>query len=188
MKLRVLIAGLLGGLAMFVWSSLAHTILPLGHTGLTQIPNEAAARTALQSVMGAEPKDGLYVFPWMEHGNSAAPAPTPGPSGMLVYHPDRPLEMAPSMLVSEALSEIVQAIIAAVLVSLTVLVTVLHRTLFVAAMGVAVAISTHVSYWIWWGFPADYTLASIVTIVVGYVVAGLVIALVMRKRDAAGSA
>lgn len=184
MKLRVLIAGVLGGLAMFAWNSIAHTVLPIGHVGLSQIPNEAAARSALQSAMGTEPKAGLYVFPWMEHGGSA-PAPAPGPSGMIVYHPDRPLEMAPSMLVSEALSEIVQAVIAAFLLSLTALVGLLHRALFVTAIGVAVAICTHLSNWIWWGFPADYTLAAIVTIIVGYLVAGVVIALVMKKRDAA---
>ena len=187
MKLRILIAGLLGGLAMFAWNSIAHTILPIGHAGLSQIPNEAAARTALQSAMGTEPKSGLYVFPWTEHGASA-PKATPGPSGIIVYHPDRPLEMAPSMLVSEALSEIVQAIIAAFLLSLTVLVGLLHRALFVTAMGVAVAMCTHLSNWIWWGFPADYTLAAIATIVVGYLVAGVVIALVMRKREAAAAA
>ena len=189
MKLRVLIAGLVGGIAMFVWSSLAHTILPLGHTGLTAIPNEAAARTALQAAMGSEPKDGLYVFPWMEHGASAStPAPAPGASGMLVYHPDRSFEMAPSMLVSEALSEIVQAVIAAFLLSLTVLVGFLARVLFVAAIGVAVAISTHVSYWIWWGFPADFTLASIVTVIVGYLVAGVVIALILKRKAGAPAA
>ncbi len=187
MKLRILIAGLLGGIAMFVWSSLAHTVLPLSHIGLSQIPNEAAARTALQDAMGSEPRHGLYVFPWMEHGTEAA-APAPGPSGMVVYHPDRPFEMAPSMMVSDALSEIVQAIIAAFLVSLTVLVGFLSRVLFVTAMGVAVAISTHVSYWIWWGFPGSYTLAQIVTIIVGYLVAGVVIALVLRKRAAAAAA
>ena len=186
MKLRILIAGVLGGIAMFVWNSLAHTILPLGHVGIAPIPAEAAARTALQGAMGSEPRAGLYVFPWMEHG-AEAPKPAPGPSGMIVYHPDRPFEMAPSMMVSEALSEIVQAVIAAFLLSLTALVGLLSRTLFVAAIGVAAALSTHVSYWIWWGFPANYTLAQLATMIIGYLVAGVVIALVMRKRAAAAA-
>lgn len=182
MKLRILVAGLLGGLAMFVWSSLAHRLLPLGEMGLSQIPNEAAARSALQSAMGTEPKSGLYVFPWMDHAET--PAPTPGPSGLLIYHPDRPFDMSPSMLVSEALSEIVQSVIAAFLVSLTVLAGFLHRTLFVTAIGVAAAIATNLSYWIWYGFPGDYTLAQIVVEVVAYAVAGAVIALVLKHRAA----
>jgi hypothetical protein len=187
MRLRVLIAGLVGGIAMFLWSALAHAVLPLGQMGLSQIPNEAAARSALQSAMGSEPKDGLYVFPWMEM-DSKGPAPTPGPSGMLIYHPERSFEMAPSMLVSEALSEIVQSIIAAFLLSLTVLAGLLARTLFVAAIGVAAAIATNLSYWIWYGFPADYTAAQIIVILVGYLVAGVVIALVLKPRAVAGAA
>jgi hypothetical protein len=187
MRLRVLIAGLAGGIAMFLWSALAHAVLPLGEIGLTQIPNEAAARTALQAVMGSEPEDGLYVFPWMAHDAKAA-APTPGPSGLLVYHPDRSLEMSPSMLVSEALSEIVQSVIAAFLLSLTVLVGLVARTLFVAAIGVAAAITTNLSYWIWYGFPADYTAAAIGVVVVGYLVAGIVVALILRPRAGGAAA
>ncbi len=189
MKLRILIAGLLGGLAMFVWSSLAHTVLPLGHAGLSQIPNEAAARNDIAAAMGAEPKAGVYLFPWMEHGGPApAATPSPGPSGMLVYHPDRPLGMAPSMLVSEALNEVVQAIIAAFLVSLTVLVGVLARVAFVTAIGVIVSIGTNVSYWIWYGFPTGYTLAQIVMVIVGYFVAGVVIAFILKRRVTAAPA
>ena len=187
MKLRILVAGLLGGLAMFAWSALAHTVLPLGHMGISAIPNEAAARTALKDAMGSEPKTGLYAFPWMEHGANA-PTPPPGSSGMMVYHPDRSFEMAPSMMVTEALSEIVQAVIAAFLLSLTVLVGYAARVGFVTLMGVAVAICTHVSYWIWWGFPAGYTLAQIFTIIVGYLVAGLVIAAVMKRKVAVAPA
>lgn len=186
MQLRVLIAGLVGGIAMFMWSALAHAVLPLGEAGLTQIPNEAAARTALQSAMGSEPKDGLYVFPWTEMGGKATPAP--GPSGMLIYHPDRPFEMAPSMLVSEALSEIVQSVIAAFLLSLTALIAFIKRVAFVTAIGVAAAIATNLSYWIWYGFPGDYTGAQIIVVVVGYAVAGVVIALIMKPRPAAAIA
>ena len=186
MKLRILIAGVLAGIAMFAWNSLAHTILPLGHVGISPIPAEAQARTALQVAMGSDPRPGLYAFPWMEHGASSL-APTPGPSGMIVYHPDRSLGIAPSMMVSEALSEIVQAVIAAFLLSLTVLAGVLARALFVTAIGVAVAIGTNLSYWIWWGFPAGYTWAQVATVVIGYLVAGLVIALVLRRREVAAT-
>ena len=40
MAKRVLIAGVLGGIAMFLWSSIAHMVLPLGMTGIQEIPNE----------------------------------------------------------------------------------------------------------------------------------------------------
>src|SRR3954451_14499307 len=42
MTMRVLIAGILGAIAMYVWSTVAHVALPLGQLGLSQMPNEAA--------------------------------------------------------------------------------------------------------------------------------------------------
>ena len=47
MKLRILIAGLLGGLADVRPVVARHAALPLGHVGISPIPAEAAARTAL---------------------------------------------------------------------------------------------------------------------------------------------
>ena len=34
---RILVAGLFGGLAMFIWASIAHMILPLGRVGISEI-------------------------------------------------------------------------------------------------------------------------------------------------------
>jgi hypothetical protein len=34
MTKRILLAGLLGGLAMFIWQSVAHVVLPLGEAGI----------------------------------------------------------------------------------------------------------------------------------------------------------
>ena len=40
MTKRILLAGVLGGIAMFVWASLAHMVLPLGQTGIKEIPTK----------------------------------------------------------------------------------------------------------------------------------------------------
>ena len=41
MSTRVLLAGILGGIAMFVWTAIAHMfIAPLGEAGVREIPNE----------------------------------------------------------------------------------------------------------------------------------------------------
>jgi len=61
MTKRILLAGILGGIAMFVWASLAHMVLPLGQTGIKEIPNEAAVLSAMRSSLGE--KSGFYMFP-----------------------------------------------------------------------------------------------------------------------------
>ena len=46
---RIFLAALLGGIAMFIWTSIAHMALPLGEAGIREIPNEAAVLSAMQS-------------------------------------------------------------------------------------------------------------------------------------------
>jgi hypothetical protein len=46
--------------------------------------------------------------------------------------------------------------------------------------GILSAISTNVSYWNWYGFPVNYTLAYSFTIAVGFIVAGLVAAAIVK--------
>jgi hypothetical protein len=38
---RILLAGILGGIARFAWTSIAHMALPLGEAGIAEIPNES---------------------------------------------------------------------------------------------------------------------------------------------------
>ena len=59
--MRILLAGILGGIIMFVWTSIAHMALPLGEAGINEIPNESVVLSAMQSSIGE--KTGLYVFP-----------------------------------------------------------------------------------------------------------------------------
>jgi hypothetical protein len=61
MTKRTLLAGVLGGIAMFVWTSIAHMVLPLGEAGVREIPNEQAVLAAMQANIGD--KSGLYLFP-----------------------------------------------------------------------------------------------------------------------------
>ena len=60
--MRILLAGVLGGVVMFVWTSIAHMALPLGQAGINEIPNESALLSAMQSSMGE--KSGLFIFRW----------------------------------------------------------------------------------------------------------------------------
>jgi len=182
---RLLIAGLAGGIAMFIWSALAHTALPLGETGLKMVAPDSAVAATLQGELGD--KAGLYGFPGVAgdpHRDEAAMAAMTekmktGASGLIVYHaPGYNPAMAPLMGKELAL-EVVQSLILAWLLSGLVVTGLVARTTAAALVGVAVGISTNGSYWNWWGFPADYTLAAIVIQIVGYTLAGLVIASIL---------
>jgi hypothetical protein len=51
-----------------------------------------------------------------------------------------------------------------------------RRILFFTVMGILPALRTDLSYWNWYGFPAVYTAAQFTVNIVGFCVAGMVLA------------
>ncbi len=172
---RTLLAGVLGALAMYIWTFLAHMLLPLGEAGIKQIDNEQPLLAAMQTSI---PGHGLYMFPSMPPGGDQAQYQNKianGPSGLMVYFPKRDFSF-PKLLGIEFGTELLEAMIAVVLLSFTRFDTFGGRWGFFALLGLVVAISTNVSYWNWYGFPTAYTSAYIFTGWMGFVCAGLVAA------------
>jgi hypothetical protein len=191
MTKRILLAGVLGGIAMFVWASLAHIVLPLGQTGIQEIPNEASVLSAMHSSLGE--KSGMYMFPGMELGASPTREQqhaamehygeklAANPSGLLIYHPPGAKALRPGQLITEFLTEVIEALIVVFLLGQTRLTSFGSRVGFVTLAGVLAAITTNISYWNWYGFPVSYTAAYMTIEIVGYVVIGIVAALIMRN-------
>jgi hypothetical protein len=187
MSARVLIAGLLGAIAMFIWTSVAHTVLPLGKTGFSQLSGEPVALGAMKAA--TNDKDGLYFFPWVDPNDpkmmeKSAAAIKAGPSGLLLYHPagHGVSDMAPT-LIEEFVKELIQSLIAAFIVSMIVA-SFFSRVIAVTLIGVSGTLMTNASYWIWYKFPTDYTIAAFITDIVGAFVAGLLIAWWLGRRRA----
>jgi hypothetical protein len=192
MTKRVLLAGLLGGIAMFAWTSLAHMVLPLGDAGIKEIPNEQGVLIAMQASLGATP--GLYLFPGTGLGPDAtmqqkraamdqyAQKLAANPSGILIYHPAGATPLTAGQLATEFFTELIEALLAVILLSQTRLTSFASRLGFVIVAGMLATIATNVSYWNWYGFPATYTAAYMTTGVVGFICVGLVAAAVMKER------
>jgi len=175
MNTRILLAGALGGLAIFVWTSIAHMALPLGEAGIKQIDNEQPLLSSMQTTLKAP---GFYMFPNMPPGNDMTQNQKQlagGPSGLLIYFPKRDFSFGQS-LAYEFLTELAQALIAVYLLSLTNAGSFAGRLGFYALLGLIAAIATNVSYLNWYGFPLVYTLSYMFTAWVGYLCAGLVAA------------
>ena len=191
---RIFLAGLLGGIAMFIWTSIAHMALPLGEAGIKEIPNESTVLGAMQS--NIRENSGLYIFPGLGLG------PNPSrqeqhqamkrmednvardPSGLLMYHPagSRPMQMARWLLVEFA-TELIEAFLIVFLLSRTRLTTFGARVGFVLTGGLLAALATNVSYWNWYGFPAIYTASYMSIQVIGFLCVGLLAALVLKNKS-----
>ncbi len=190
---RVILAGIVGGIGMFIWSFIAHDVLPLGREGIKELPNESAAIAGLQE--GTGDQRGLYLFP----GLGLGPNPThaqqseamknmndklaKSPSGLLMYYPaGREMNMG-QLLGVEFATECLEALLALFLLSQTVLAGFGKKFGFIFLAGILAAIATNVSYWNWYGFPKHYVGAYILTQVVGFAVVGLVGAPLVRTKS-----
>ena len=193
MAMRTFVAGIVGGIAMFLWTSIAHLALPLGEAGIREIPNEKLVLSTLEQNAGNEST--LYLFPGLgvgpnpsrEQRNEAmkhiAEKYSAGPSGLLMYHPPgRPLNFS-KWLVIEFATELVEAILAVWLLAQTRLIRFGSRVGFVTIIGVIAAIATNISYWNWYGFPTVYTASYILTEIIGFLCVGLVAAIIFRNRS-----
>ena len=190
--MRILIAALLGAIAMFIWSAVAHVATPLATIGFQPLPHEQAVVAAMQPATTDKP--GLYIMPWVDPKDpqmmqkTADLMKTEG-AGIFVYAPPHaaggdPTNMAP-MLVVEFLKQFVEALIAAYLVASMVGLAFAGRVGAVTLIGVVAGIATNVSYWNWYRFPLDYTLAQVFIEIVSAFVAGLAIAWWLGRTKAA---
>jgi hypothetical protein len=189
--MKILLTGILGGIVMFIWTSVAHMSLPLGEAGIHEIPNESAVLSAMQSNIGDQ--TGLYIFPGPGVGKNAtrqekneamrhvAEKMAANPSGILMYHaPGRPFTIG-KWLGIEFGTELLEAILVAFLLMQTRIVSFSGRVGFVLVAGILAAITTNVSYWNWYGFPCVYTASYMFIQIVGFLLVGVVAALVLPK-------
>lgn len=182
---RILLAGILGGLTIFIWTFVAHEFLGLGEVGIKEIPNEAAVLTAMQVTIADA---GLYLFPGMglgpkptkEQQNAAMPAYMKkyekSAHGILIYHPPSGAFNFGLLLGREFGLNVLQALLAAWLLACAAVGrTYAGRVMFVAVAGILAAISTNVEYWNWYDFPGNYVAAYMTTQISAFILAGLVI-------------
>ena len=187
MNARLLMAALLGGLAIFFWGFVSHMLLPLGTVGMGVATNEEAAIGALKESLPAQ--EGIYIIPGLAPDKYEDPAAVAAysakalanPSAFVVYQPvgHDGMEMTGN-LGKELAANIVSALLLAVLFGLTG--GGLGRRLGVAAIvGLSASLATHVPYWNWYRFPLDFTIAAIAQTVVGALLAALVISMVLGR-------
>jgi hypothetical protein len=189
---KVIAGGLAAGIVVFCWGAIAHLVLPIGNMGIRQIPNEDSV---IGTIRNAIQEPGFYFFPGMDM--SRAPSESEqqawnaklkqGPAGVLIIQPQGGEPMSPRQLGTEVATDIVAAILAALLLS-QARGNYWGRVAFVALLGIFGFVTISVPYWNWYAFPTDFTTAEAVDQVVGWFLAGLVLAAIVRSPKAPAAA
>ncbi len=191
MMKRILLAGLLGGLALFLWEYVSHDLTPLGTAGMSRLQNEDAIRAVLQDKI---PDTGLYYFP--------APVLTPGmsaqqqqaamaramelegtgPTGLMVFVRHYRTVMG-KLLAKQFAADFAAMLLAAFLLAQCPSAGFLGRLLFVTALGLIPSLRAYVPMENWYGFPVAYVAAQTAIDVIGFAIGGLILAKLVQSRS-----
>ena len=177
--MRIIIAAIVGGIIVFVWSGIAHVVTPLGTMGITSMPDDPRVAQGLAAL----PASGMYFFPGMDmsHRPTAAEQKAfndkvkAGPSGLVILTKSNGATMTGATLCSQVLASIVAALVAAILLSFMIGGW-FKRAFAVALLAAFAILSLLVSYWIWYGFPTEYVEGEVIMQIVGWFLAGLAMA------------
>ena len=188
MARRVLLAGILGGIVMFLWGGLWHDQLPTALVGLRSLPNEQTVVGVMKTNI---PEPGMYLFPGlgvpdgapfaqkkeaMKKLNQNAPV---GPQGVLIYEPVG-TGLSGKMLATEAVTNIVQALLVAFLLAQTGLRRFSSRLGFAFVVGLVASITTNISLWNFYRFPASWIEGQIAFLILGYFLVGIIAAAIVK--------
>jgi hypothetical protein len=188
---KITLAGVIGGIILFVWSFLAWALLPLHTPHLRTMANEDSVIAALKTGMDAK---GVYFFPGMpppgtrsaEEQQAAEDAwkkkYESGPTGMVVYDPAGSSTMMTAQMITGLVVDILAAMLAAWLLgrSTAMNASYFSRVAYCGTLGIFVSLVAYLAEWNWLGFPLPYTTAMIADAVIGWLLTGLGIGAIVK--------
>jgi hypothetical protein len=188
---KVVLGGFLTGIVLFFWGAFAHMVLPLGKMGVRQIPDEGPVLEAVRETV-REP--GFYFFPGKDMNKPASESEEQawmekvkrGPVGVLIVRPTDGEAISPRQLGTQLATDVLSALLAASLLT-SVRAGYWGRVLFVTMLGVFGFVTISLPYWNWYGFPTDFTAAEGIDQVVGWLIAGLILARFVPARKLEGA-
>jgi hypothetical protein len=183
--MRIILGGLVGGILWFIWGAVSHMATPLGEMGFSSL--SAADEPAVTAALKAAVKEpGLYMIPGGDMGKMTDSQREEwtkkfqaGPSAIMVVRPQGADPMSPKTLGIEFASNVVASLLGCMMLAL-VGGRYPARVAALVLAGLMGWASTNVSYWNWYGFPTDFTVAAGIEEVVGWLIAGLAMAAIVK--------
>lgn len=172
--MKCLKAGIVGGLIVFVWSVISWMALPWHHMTLHNFKDEKVISAVIGTGVS---KSGMYVSPDMSTGE--AKAKTPMIFAAVVLEGEEP-SMTMQMVIG-LINQIIAAFFVAWLLTKTNGLSYMGRVGFVVMVALTAALMTEVPYWNWFRFEYYFTLVQIGDLLIGWFLAGLVMAKICKK-------
>lgn len=159
---------LVAGIVLFVWGFLSWAVLPWHMMVANQFTDEAAVSGVLKA---NTPRAGVYFLPFSEqdHGPDQV-----GAFANVLPHGTE-MNMGKQMAIG-LITHIVSAFLVLTLLSMTAGLGYWAKIGFFATVGLTIGFASHATYWNWFGFSTAYVSVTIADILIGWILAGLVVA------------
>lgn len=178
--MRLVMAGLAAGVAIFVWGAISHMVLPIGDMGITPLPDEGGAvSTVLKERLS---KPGLYMYPWETDMAKMEAIVRERPRGLVTYTPAGvPWSLGGSLGTQFVLDVLVGLGLAFLMnMVLRALPSMGSRILFAVAAGAIGTYGNLLPFWNWYGFPLVFVAGVMMDVLVGCALAGFIIGKMLR--------
>jgi hypothetical protein len=177
---KILLTGLLGGLALFVWGMISWMALPFHTQTLRPMPNEEAIAAVLAENIT---ESGAYMLPgysagmskeaetaWFERHRNGPLVP------LMIFHPDGREPMSPMVFIWGLIVDILAVLLFAVAVSgVSKTQRSFKQIMFMgSAFGVIICLVAPVTYMIWAYWPAGYALTLGLDYLAGWTAVGAI--------------
>jgi hypothetical protein len=179
---RFVVAVSAGAVAAFIWGAVSHMTLLKG-AGFSHLANDEAVAAELSRSI---PHDGLYFLPSPDFSGNTTGAENAafearfraGPTGMILFRRSGSEPVTPRKLLIQFLSELLAGTIGALVLQRSPGPYWL-RMLTMGLLGAFGVLSIGTIYWNWYGFPDAFFVAQLVDKVVGWMLAGAVMAAIV---------
>ncbi len=183
--MRILLAGVVGGLIVFIWGAVSHMATPLGHMGFAAMPPEkepevvAAMKDAMRErriyfIPGADMSAEMTTEAFEAHSKKIEA----GPAAFIAWEPGSGAVLGPITLATEFGFNVLESLIAAFIVGS--MSSYFRRVVACTLIGLSATLTVEGSYWNWYHFPTDYFSAQLMHNTIGAFLAGLLIAKLAR--------
>jgi hypothetical protein len=190
---QLLLGSILGAVVLFFWSALAWMLIPWPGEPIRGFANEDAT---LQTIKANVPRSGVYLMPIEvkrtpgmteeQYQKVMQDAHNRMLQGPMVFASVRlePMGSINRFFVIGFITQLVGAFFGTFLLMQTSGLSYAGRVTFLTVLGVLIFAGGHLDEWNWWGFSNAYTGMQFGSIVIGWLLAGLLIsALVRGKRS-----
>lgn len=177
----LLMGGVLGGLVAFSWGAVSWMALPWHDSTMKKFSNEDVVAVTLDAYA---PDTGIYVLtPGMDEQGQPIEGVEPG--RVVFAAIQAPMPAMDSAMLKGLLAQILAALLLTWLVLKGTYTGFGARVAVVLVFAAAASLVGVVPNWIWWGFATDYSLVMIADLLIGWGLAGLVIAWATGRKQGA---